>query len=950
MSRSLLVGLICVGAWTVSAQNPELESRARLILEKRCVTCHNPELKTSSLVLSTREGALKGGSRGVPALVPSHPEQSLLLQRIGAGEMPPGNPLPPEERDILREWIQAGAPWSSDIVRTPSARPRAGPDWWSLQPLRAVQAPDTAGLPAHWARSPIDRLIYARLKEKGLEPAPPADRRTFVRRATLDLLGLPPTPEEVEAFVGDRREDAYEKLIDRLLASPHYGERWGRHWLDVVRFGESHGYEQNHLRDQAWHYRDYVIRSFNEDKPFTRMIVEQIAADQLAPNDPAVEVATGFLVAGVHDTVGIANIEGELQKRANDLDDMVATTAQAFLGLTVHCARCHDHKFDPIAQADYYRMQASFAGVQHGERELVTAEERKRHRVLKEPLSKKLEAVKLWIEALKIQGEPRVEQRREEIAARYRPPINSQGTEERFSPVRARFVRMTILETYNNGPPALDELEIWTDGFSPVNTALASRGAKASARATRSDGAGATFYHVEYLNDAKFDNVWICAERGTGQVAIELPSLQTISRIVWSRDRLGANQGRHLNMVPTQYVFEVSDDGRQWRKLIDSSDRLPYSEAEREELFLLAVLTEEEQKEWQDLKRRKKELEEQLAAVPKLPTAYLGIFKQPEEATQLNRRGNPMDKGEIVAPGSLTTLKPILPEYVLDPKAPEGERRLALARWIADDRNALTARVLANRLWHYHFGRGLVATPSDFGFNGERPSHPELLEWLAARVIELGWRLKPLHREIMLSATYRQSARHDARLAQIDSEAHYLWRFPPRRLDGEAVRDAVLTVSGMLDRTFGGPGFRLYKYTVDNVATYYALDTFGKETFRRSLYHQAARSVKVDLLGPFDCPDSTLPAPKRVVTTSPLQALSLQNNSFMIDQARFMAERLLRDVGSDPAAQVQRAYLLAFGRPVKPQELDAALELIGRHGLFVFCRALFNTNEFVYVM
>jgi hypothetical protein len=366
--------LLILLATAAAAQT--IESKALIIIQARCLPCHDSATRTAGLDLSSLESARKGGKSG-PALDVANPAASLLARRVTAAEMPPGSPLPPPDREIILNWLAAGAPWSATLASP--ARKRAGLDWWSLQPLRTAELPVPNGVPDLWAHSPIDRFIYAALQKKGLQPSPPADRRTLIRRATFDLTGLPPTPEEITAFVNDASSDAYERLIDRLLASPHYGERWGRHWLDVVRYGESHGYEQNHLRDRAWPYRDYVIRAFNQDKPFTQMVLEQLAGDQIAPGDPDTEVATGYLVAGPHDTVKIENIEGELQKRANDLDDMVATTGAAFLGLTTGCARCHNHKFDPIPQADYYRLQAVFAGVQHGEREIATEAEKRRY-------------------------------------------------------------------------------------------------------------------------------------------------------------------------------------------------------------------------------------------------------------------------------------------------------------------------------------------------------------------------------------------------------------------------------------------------------------------------------------------------------------------------------------------------------------------------------------------
>ncbi len=883
-----------------------VESQALAIIETRCLSCHGAELKTSGLDLSTLQTALQGGSAG-PALKPGQPAESLLLKRVIQHQMPPGKPLPQEEKTLLSQWILEGAPWSGRIGKAAGPPRRAGLDWWALQPLREQSPPDPTGLPAEWSHSPVDRFIYAKLQEKGLRPSPPADRATYIRRASFDLLGLPPTPEEIDDFVQDTSPDAYEKLIDRLLASPHYGERWGRHWLDVIRFGESHGYEQNHLRERAWPFRDYLIRSLNQDKPFSQMVLEQLAGDQLSPNEPEVAVATGFLVAGVHDTVKIENIEGELQKRANDLDDMVLTTGAAFLGLTVNCARCHDHKFDPIPQVDYYRLQAAFAGVQHAERELATRKEQALREAQEKPLREDLERINQRLAALKQSGWPLAEARKAELSKAYRQPVDAKGNEERFSPVAARFARMNILTTYKNQEPALDELEVWTAEGPQVNVALASRGAKASARSTRTDGKGAAFYKLDFLNDGKFDEIWISDERDTGQVTLEFPKTLTISRITWSRDRPGANQGRFLSRVPVKYVFETSLDGVQWRRVASSDDRLPFTEEEREEFFLLSVLVPKEKDEWLALRKRKAETEKKLAALPKPPTAYIGRFTQPSEPVALHKRGNPMDKGDIVAPGGLSALQRMLPVYELDANAPEGERRLALARWIVDDRNGLTARVLANRLWHYHFGKGLVGTPSDFGYNGEKPTHPELLEWLAQRLLHHGWRLKPMHKELMLSGVYRQSSQWNPEAAAIDNEARTLWRFPARRLEAEAVRDSILAVSGKLNRTMGGPGFRLYDYTVDNVATYAFRASFGPETYRRAVYHQSARSVKDDLMGPFDCPDSALPEPKRVSTTTALQALSLLNNAFILDQAGFFAERLRREAGErDVKAQVKR--------------------------------------------
>ena len=877
-----------------------LSAQPIAVLETRCGGCHNAETKAGGLVLNARP-----------------PNPARLLERVQKGEMPPGGKLPEAEIALIAAWVNAGAPWDA---ATQVERKRAGKDWWSLQPLKPVEGG-------------IDSLIGAALLEKGLTRNSPADRRTLIRRVTFDLTGLPPSPAETTAFLADTSADAYENVVDRLLASSRYGERWGRHWLDVVRFGESHGYEQNHLRERAWPYRDYVIASFNAGKSFRQMALEQLAGDQLAPGEMGVEAATGFLVAGTHDTVGIQNVEGARIQRANDLDDMVVATSAGFLGLTIGCARCHDHKFDPIQQGDYYKLAAVFAGVQHAERDVTTAAERASRAARLAPVETELEELKKQIAQLRDSAEPELGGRREEFTRGFRPAVDSKLTVETISPSPARYVRLEILAADRKSSPSLDEFEVFSGG---TNVALH---AKATARKTRSSMDDKAFYEPELLTDGKFDANWISGDSGTGQITVDLGEARRVDRVQWSRDRLGAFQGRFLSQVPTQYRIEFSLDGQHWTQVADSKDRLPYGEQAMQDFLLTQARPEAAAK-----LARRAELEAQLAKLPKPPAVYAGRFEQPKEPLKLNRRGNPMDLADPMPPASPSVLDRMLPGFQLGPEAPEAERRLALARWMTDDRNALSARVLANRVWHYHFGRGLTGTPSDFGFNGERPTHPELLDYLAARLIAHGWKLKPLHREIVLSATYRQSSAANEKARSVDSEARLLWRFPPRRLDAEALRDAVLAVTGKLNETMGGPGFRLYRYTVDNVATYYPLENPGPETYRRAVYHQWARSVKDDLMSTYDCPDSALPEPRRVQTTTPLQALSMMNSAFVLDQARYFAARV-----QGSAAPVEEAYLLAFGRPPSAEESAEARTFLASNSLELFCRVLLNASEFSYV-
>ena len=739
------------------------EQKIRPLLVKHCYECHSLEQKKSKggLTLDTRAGWQNGGDAGEPAIVPGSPDKSLLLKAVRHDDpdlaMPPKKPkLPPELIHDLTLWINMGAP----DPRTQSVEAkRADKTWWSLQPLKAAVPPVPAGLPPSWESNPIDRFVFAALALKGLTPSKPAGKRALLRRITYDLTGLPPTPDELDSFERDSAPDAYRKVVERLLQSPRYGERWGRHWLDVIRFGESRGYERNEIIPNAWPFRDYVIRSFNDDKPFNRFIQEHLAGDVLGPGDPDVEIGTAFLTAGPYDDVTNQDIVAQANIRATTVDDMVSATGAAFLGLTINCARCHHHKFDPIPTEDYYRIKAAFDGASHGSRVLVSKDVYEKHASARRPL----------------------EQRRDALAKE---------------------------------KAALEKAE---------------------------------------------------------------PAEQS---------------------------------------------RLPEVKA-----ALDAVNTE-------------------LKKIPSLPTTWLPLFKQPQ-TTVVFKGGDPMKPGDPVKPASLAVLDKVTPAYELSVNAPEAERRMALARWITEN-NPLTARVLANRIWQHHFGTGIVDTPSDFGYLGGKPTHPELLDWLALRLIEKGWRLKDLHRDIVLSQTYQQSAEFREDASRVDKDACLLWRFPPRRLSAEEIRDTYLAVCGKLNLKMGGPGFRLYEYKQDNVATYIPLEKHGPETYRRAVYHHNARASIVDLLSDFDLPDNAFAAPRRVVTTTPLQALTQLNHAFTLDMAQALASELKR-ADASPAGQLNAAFRRLLQRQPSPQEHAAALALIEKHGLPAFCRALLNANELLYL-
>lgn len=894
---------------TLLSDGPEL-------IEKRCLSCHNAAAKMGGLNLETRDSA--------QSVLPAK-----LGQRVAAGQMPPGGGLAPAEREQIAAWLASGAPWDRKL--SPPRRQKAGENWWSLQPLRRAEPPPSAD-----HRGAIDRFLLAKLREKNLQPAPEADKATLLRRLTFDLTGLPPAPPEIAAFLADSTPGAYERLVDRLLASPAYGERWGRHWLDVARYGDSHGYEQNHLRPNAWPYRDYVINALNRDIPFNQFILEQLAGDVAGKGNPEIEAATAFLVAGPHDTVGNQAEAARRQQRADDLDDIVNATASAFLGLSVNCARCHDHKFDPILQADYYRFAAVFNGVVHGEREIASPERRAAIEAQRKPLEQAIAAAKEELAALAKGGEadrPAAEAR---LRSRHREAVTPFETSESFAPRQAKFIR---LAAPNGIPGGLDEIEAFD--ASGVNLAQAAAITVSSTRVA--DGIPGA-YHARHLNDGKFDQRWFPAPGGPAWIRIELAQPAKLAKAVWSTDRKKGFQGRFQQAALAAYALEVSLDGATWHKVASGDDRLPARKEDFDRAVTLEALQEPARIQYLAIESKLKKLEADLRAAPKLPTVYAGQMKQPTEPVYLLNGGNVMNRGPEVAPGALAVLN----GFQLPPDTPEAERRLRFAQWLGDPANPLTPRVIVNRLWHHHFGRGIVGTPSDFGFNGERPTHPELLDYLAARLIEYGWRLKPLHKEIVLSAAYRQSSRFDASAARADAESRLLWRYPPRRLEAEAIRDAMLAAAGVLNPKMGGPGFQLFKYTVDNVATYFPVDKLGPETYRRGVYAQQARSIRNELLSVFDCPDPSLPEPRRVVTTSPLQALSLLNHSFTIDMAEALAARLQREAPTDPQ-RAELAFLLTFGRNPDETEKQATLRLAATHGWPAAARALFNANEFVYV-
>jgi len=934
MLAFLLVVSTAVSELPLAATRPvDFVQDVQPILTQACLKCHGPDKQRGGFRLDVKASALQGGDNYAPAILPGKSRESPLIQLVAGLDpdlkMPPqGKPLTAEQISLLRAWIDQGAVWpeSASTKLEDPARTH-----WAFQPVRRPMVPEVSQ-PSPQIRNPVDAFIAAKLGEAGLTMSPEADRRTLVRRLYLVLHGLPPTPQEVALYLADERPDAFEELVDKLLDSPRYGERWGRHWLDIIAFGETHGFEVNTPRENAWPYRDYVIEAFNKDIPYPRFILEQIAGDTLGEDR-----ATGFLVASAALLPGQIGKDEEsiLKARQDELNDMVAGAGSAFLGLTLHCARCHDHKFDPVKQSDYYAMQAIFAGTRHGERELRPPDWDARKKQIP-GLQARIKAVSQRLLDFEPLADPGTDPRPRRV------PIHSRKNVDHFSPIRATKVRFTVQKTtFDRYEPCLDELEVLTVGPERRNVALASAGAIASASGTFPNS---SIHRLEHLNDGRYGNErsWIGTEVGKGWVAIEFAQPELIDTVVWGRDR----NERFRDRLPQEYTLEVADEAGAWRVVASSKDREAWpGENDAPRPMNPSNLTQEQQSDYAALSAELSGLEAQLRVASARPRVYAGIFQEPGPTHRL-QRGDPLQPREQVAPAAVASIGARLQ---LPADTPERERRVALAKWLSDPANPLPARVLVNRLWQHHFGTGIVRTPSDFGRNGARPTHPELLDWLASEFVERGWSIKAMQRLIVTSATWRQSSKPISTALAKDAATERLWRFPPRRLEAEAIRDSMLAVAGTLDLRMGGPGFLAFAPNNNYVRIYDPKTEYGPADWRRMIYQTKVRMAQDSTFGAFDCPDAGQRQPQRPRSTTPLQALNLFNSQFVTQQAGLFAARLQREAGNDPRAQVRFAYQLAMGRDPDTDEMRLCAELVQTHELSSLCRVLLNANEFLFL-
>jgi hypothetical protein len=823
------------------------------LLTQKCMQCHGQSPLMANLDLRTRETLLKGGQHG-PAIVPGNSAASSLYRHLTGQEkpqMPLGSRLNEQEIATVKTWIDDGAAWDNGVKLSPPAgTPVSGEHKFTDQQRRywAFQKVVKPAVPVvkdqSWARNPIDALVLAKLEDKALKPNPRADKVTLLRRASLDLIGIPPSPEEVREFLADDSPDAFAKVVDRLLASPHYGERWGRHWLDLARYADSNGFKADETRPNIWRYRDYVIQSFNDDKPYDRFIREQIAGDELYPNDKNARIAVAF---NRHYTDETNQPVLEL-RRQEILSDITDTVGAVFMGMTYGCARCHDHKFDPILHKDYYRLQAFFANIHEDDHlNLFSPEQQEAYR-------------KQYAE-----------------------------WDEKTRPVRAEM--RTLIE--------------------PVATARAD-------------------YYKHRFSD------------GT-RAALALPLDQRNPLQAWLAEK--------------------------------AMPQITYRDRE-----LVRELKPEQKKQYQQLEAELKKFDSLKPAPPPEAQTIVDAGRE-SPSTHVLAVGNWDAQREEVQPGFLSILDPGNPKIV----PPEGlnstGRRTVLANWLADPQNPLTTRVIVNRIWHYHFGRGIVASTSDFGVMGDRPTNQQLLDYLTATFVENGWSIKKLTRMILLSNSWQESAGYQESAGKVDPDDKLQWRYPRHREEGEAIRDSMLFVSGLLNSKMGGPGIHpeLPPGTVPGKYAEWKPEADPTEANRRGVYIFEKRVMVYPMFEAFDAPNPQESCSRRFRTVIPSQSLMLMNDRLVLEWSRALASRVLNDSGLTAVQQVDRAYLLALSRSPNPREEKAVLEFLdqqsavagerlarnekvllpdnppanvapARAAAFVdFCHTLLNSNEFLYV-
>ena len=995
----------------------------RKILKQKCVGCHGEDATEGKLDLATQEGLLKGGERG-PAAVIGRGSKSLLSRVITHQQEPhmpkDGDKLSPAEIAAIIQWIDLGAPYDEPLVsrKVESVRwterkisPQAK-NLWSYQTLKRVVPPDLRGTGKSWddwGKNAVDRFIAKQLLDAKSHPNESIGKSALARRVFFDLTGLPPSADDVQSFAADSRPDAYERLVDQLLASPHYGERWGRRWLDLARFAESHGFEHDYDRQSAFHYRDFVVQALNAGMPYDQFVRWQIAGDEIAPDNRLAMMATGYLAAGVHSTQITKN---EVEKhRYDEMDDMLGTIGTSLLGLTVGCARCHDHKFDAIPQADYYRLLSTFTTTIRSEVELDFDPEgyqRAKGEFDRDHLPFEQAVTTYEAEVLPqrfVEWQARNDSTVEEFAwlipqgIKYVSQGNAVFTKQPDAswlvsgPNPANDVWTITFETNlkeirslrlealadpslvrsgpgraNNGNFALSEFRVTVQ---PIDSSESN-----SVTPVKLTGAKATFEQNGLPVAAAIDD-----NPGSGW-AVDPEFGKDHAAVFSTPEPFGFDKGTRVT-ITLKYNTNVHHSIGRPRLTISRKSDLPATTGGALDEAIQGMLDrpfdsltaaqksqvlnwyKSRDIEWKRLEDRrtahaalapKPRVQKVLVATEGLPPVTLHTQAEAEflKETHFLRRGEPNNKEAVASQGFLQVLmaNPDAPQLFQSEPPPgwrTSYRRTSLTNWLIDRESGagnLLARVVVNRLWQHHLGRGIVATPSDFGTRGELPSHPELLDWLAIELVRHGWELKPLHRTIICSGTYRQSCDVDEARAAIDRENKLLWHRPRRRLEAEVIRDAILCVSGQLDDRLYGPG------------------KLDEGNHRRSLYFTVKRSQLMPSMTVFDAPDGTTPVADRPETTIAPQALLLMNNPHVRWASRQFASTLSKIAVNSPDEAVRRTYLAALSRTPTDDELVASAAFLKRQSdsysqadpntslsraLDDFCQILFCLNEFVYV-
>lgn len=877
----------------------DFEKDVAPVFAENCLKCHGLKKQKSGLRLDNRPLMLKGGDSGLAAIVPGNPGKSFLIEVISdAGHefaMPPkGDRLTDNKIKTLSAWIQEGAVWPGQMDKKFELKT----DHWSFQPV-------TRPTPPGGSNNPIDAFLNRALKNSGLIPNKPADARSLIRRVHITLTGLPPAPGEVTDFENAHASDpekAYTALLDTQLASSHFGERWAQHWLDVIRWAETNGSESNLYRKNAWIYRDYVIRAFNNDLPYNQFITEQLAGDQLEVGE-----ATGFLVAGPHVPAATVGREPTAirQARADRMDEIMQTIGASMMGVTVGCARCHNHKFDPISIQDYYSLTAVFQGVEFAGR---LPELKKDH-------PRKKRAAEIY---------PQLNAERKYLRENIGFWEENWGAHSDMAFPNTTTKKLRI--EFGSQKVFIDELEIFGPADFRKNLAHKNTGTTL-AESPEMLQKGST---VEKANDGKYGTmVWKSSgKKGSKEkpwVEITFPEPTEVNRFRFSSNREYHLETDYLAKMPGSYypgfrVLAMQEDGT-WK---------PLAATQRARQAL---------KQNPEANEAAKRLNNHIATLREEGPhhSFIGHFTQPGP-TKVLHRGSPENPRDEVPPAGFAIMKG---DLGLDSSTKDPVRRKAFADWLTSPDHPLTSRVMVNRIWHHLFGTGIVPTTADFGIAGAKPTHPQLLDWLASEYLRQGWSTKSMIRQIMMSDAFRRSSLPDSLGLQKDAGSSLLWRFPPRRVEAEVIRDGILQASGKLNPKIGGRSFRIHNVK-KTYAQWQVVDNHGPDTWRRLIYQERMRRVDDQIFTAFDFPDCGQVRAKRPVSTTPLQALNLLNSPFVVEQSKFIAERAQKE---SPQAPINRIFQLILKRPPTPEELEA-VQTIPHH---ILCRSLINSNEFAFL-